>query len=327
MTDRLSLAVARGIVALPEGEVLVLGAVADSDLGALDKARTRLLWRYHDAHLALAARGWTSVRKPGGPADGVVVFAPRAREAQRAYLRLAREMTDGPIIVDGPKSHGIDALYREIRQRADVSEAWSKAHGKVFVVNGGDFSDWPEIHPAKGADGWWRAPGVFSADGIDKASAFLATELPLKLEGAVLDLGAGWGYLSRAILERDGVTALTLVENDETALRAAYRNVEDDRAAFVCADVRTWRPDQPVDHVVTNPPFHAGRASDPELGRAFILAAADMLKPKGQLWLVANRHLPYESTLEDAFRNVQTLTPNPSFKLFHATSPKPRRKG
>ena len=327
MTGRLSLAFERGIVALPEGEVLVIGAVADSDLAALDKSRTRILWRYHDAHLALANAGWNSVSKIGGPAGSVVVFAPRARDAQRAYLRLAREMTEGPIIVDGPKTHGIDSLYRELRDRADVSEAWSKSHGKVFTVSGGDFSDWPDVHPSRHPDGWWRAPGVFAADGIDKASALLAKELPRTLAGTVVDLGAGWGYLSRAILERDGVESLTLVENDKTALRAAQRNIDDDRAVFVCADARTWRPKTPVDHVVTNPPFHSGRAADPDLGRAFIRAAAEMLKPKGALWLVANRHLPYETTLEDAFRNVQTLTPNPSFKLFHATSPKPRRKG
>lgn len=327
MSGRLSLALERGVVSLSEGEVLVLGARADSDLAALDKDRTRVLWRYHDVHLALAAAGWNTVKKTGGPADNVIVFAPRARDDQRALVRLAREMTGGPIIVDGAKTDGIDALYRELRARAEVSESWSKAHGKVFTVTGGDFSDWPSVHPAQDADGWWRAPGVFSADGIDKASAFLSENLPGALSGRVADLGAGWGYLSKTILERDGVAALTLVENDETALRAAYRNIEDERAEFVNADATVWRPREPFDHVVTNPPFHVGRASEPDLGRAFIRSAAGMLTPKGQLWLVANRHLPYESTLEDAFRNVQTLTQNPSFKIFHATSPKSRRKG
>ena len=326
MSGRLSLALERGIVSLSEGETLVIGAMADSDLEGLDKAKTRVLWRYVDVHRDLSARGWNTVKKTGGPAENVIVFLPRAREAQRAYIRLAREITDGPIIVDGPKIHGIDALYRELRGRADVSEAWSKAHGKVFTISGGDFSDWPDIHPVQDPDGWWRAPGVFSADGIDKASAYLADHLPAHLSGSVVDLGAGWGFLSRAILDRTGVTALTLVENDDTALGAAYRNIDDSRATFVNADATTWRPDTPVDHVVTNPPFHQGRAADPSLGQAFIRAAAAMLKPKGQLWLVANRHLPYEKTLKDAFRTVELYAENPSFKIFHATSPK-RRKG
>ncbi|MEK6216791.1 MAG: class I SAM-dependent methyltransferase [Boseongicola sp.] len=51
------------------------------------------------------------------------------------------------------------------------------------------------------------------------------------------------------------------------------------------------------------------------------------MEPKGQLWLVANRHLPYENTLEDAFHTVQPLGQTSSFKLFRATSPTRRRIG
>ena len=219
------------------------------------------------------------------------------------------------------------AFYREVRKKSDVSDAWSKAHGKVFTVTNYDFGDWPVMDVEQGEDGWWRAPGVFSADGIDKASACLAESLPLSLSGAVVDLGSGWGYLSKAVLEREGVSQVHLIEDDLLAHLAGRWNLKGNHGAtHVHADARTWRPEAPVDHVVTNPPFHATRKADPELGRAFIRAAADMLKPKGSLWLVANRHLPYEATLEDAFHKVTPLAPNPSFKLFHATSPK-RRKG
>lgn len=328
MTGRLSIALERGVVALPEGDLLVIGATVESELDSLPMDRTRVLSRFADAHDALRDRGWDCVTEPPLQVDGAVLFLPRARDAQRAGLKLASRLTKGgPIIVDGAKTHGVDAFYREVRDRADVSEAWSKDHGKVFAVTGGQFNDWPRPDARLDADGWWRGPGVFSADGIDKASAMLADALPAQLSGTVIDLGAGWGFLSRAILGRDGVTALDLVENDRVALDAARRNIDDRRATFHWADALNWHPVAPADHVVTNPPFHAGRAADPELGRAFIRAAAEMLKPKGSLWLVANRHLPYESTLEDAFRNVEPLAPNPSFKLFHASSPRRSRKG
>lgn len=323
MAGRLSLALEKGIVTLSEGETLVIGATTDSDLGALDKTRTRLFARHANVHNALSHQGWTSVLEPEAAANAVV-FAPRERPAQRACLKLAREITTGPIIVDGSKTNGIDPLYRELRDRANVSEAWSKAHGKVFTVSEGSFEDWPDLQPARDADGWWRAPGVFSADGIDKASAFLAEMLPADLAGRVVDLGAGWGFLSKAILERSNVSSTDMVENDNVALDAAHRNVP--RATGHWADALVWQPENPVDHVVTNPPFHVGRAADPSLGQAFIRAAAAMLKPKGQLWLVANRHLPYENTLKDAFRTVELHAENPSFKIFHATSPN-RRKG
>ena len=72
------------------------------------------------------------------------------------------------------------------------------------------------------------------------------------------------------------------------------------------------------DAVVSNPPFHQGRADQPELGRAFITAAAKALLPDGQLWLVANRHLPYEATLAAHFAEVRTVTDEGGFKVIAA---------
>jgi 16S rRNA (guanine1207-N2)-methyltransferase len=77
-----------------------------------------------------------------------------------------------------------------------------------------------------------------------------------------------------------------------------------------------------LDTVVTNPPFHAGRAADPDLGRAFIAAAAAMLKPGGQLWLVANRHLPYETAMAAQFRSVEEVAGDARFKILQGKGPK-----
>jgi len=322
LDGRLSLGVEKGHVELPDGPILVIGADMNSDLAAFDRENTRLMARYRDVHDAMKAAGWASDPAPEGPFAGAVVFAPRSREAQRAALRTARERTAGPVIVDGPKTHGIDALYRELRGRAEVSSAWAKAHGKLFTVTGGDFSDWPAESPAQAADGWWRAPGVFSEGRIDRASAHLAELLPAALPGSVADLGAGWGYLSGAILAREGVETVHLVENDRVALEAARRNLDDGRAVFHWADATRWSAPALLDHVVTNPPFHAERKAEPELGRAFIRAAAAMLKPKGGLWLVANRHLPYEAALEGTFRELHEVGGDPGFKVIHATRPR-----
>ena len=337
MADRLSRALDTGAVALP-GPVLVLGATAESDLSALDPAATRIDARFADAHAAQARDGWSvapdvgshDAESPTADSDvaSVLVFAPRSRDAQRMLIRQARAATDGPIVVDGPKTHGIDALWRDLRQRADTSDAFAKAHGKTFTVAGGRFDDWPDRIATKGADGWWRVPGTFSADHVDPGSAALAEALPASLSGRGADLGAGWGYLSRAVLERDGVAALHMVENDAWALQGLRRNVDDPRATAHWADALTWRADAPLDFVVTNPPFHgAGRAADPALGRAFITAAAGLLSPKGALWLVANRHLPYESALSDAFAETDEIGGTSAFKILRGQRPKRRGRG
>ncbi len=75
---------------------------------------------------------------------------------------------------------------------------------------------------------------------------------------------------------------------------------------------------QRYDAIVSNPPFHQGRADLPELGRAFIASAADALLPDGRLLIVANRHLPYEATLDARFAEVRTLTMQEGFKVIEA---------
>jgi 16S rRNA (guanine1207-N2)-methyltransferase len=37
--------------------------------------------------------------------------------------------------------------------------------------------------------------------------------------------------------------------------------------------------------------------------------------------MVANRHLPYEATLNECFRNVDMIGGNGAFKVFHANRP------
>ena len=94
----------------------------------------------------------------------------------------------------------------------------------------------------------------------------------------------------------------------------------DPRARFHWADATRgkWGP---VDAVVMNPPFHTGRAADPALGVAFIRAAAAMLTPSGTLWMVANRHLPYEPVLAAAFREVEEIGGDSRFRLTRAARP------
>jgi 16S rRNA (guanine1207-N2)-methyltransferase len=171
------------------------------------------------------------------------------------------------------------------------------------------------------AEGFVTAEGVFSADGIDPASRLLADSLPDKLGAHLVDLGAGWGYLASRMLARESLRSLDLVEADHAALACARLNVTDPRARFHWADATTWRPASPVDGVVMNPPFHSGRAADPDLGRAFIASAAGMLSPQGRLWMVANRHLPYEASLTQHFAEVVELSGDNRFKILQAARP------
>ncbi|MCB1332291.1 MAG: class I SAM-dependent methyltransferase [Roseivivax sp.] len=326
---RVTFALDTGALTLPdEGIIAIFGASAEMDLSALDPARLHVIQPFRPDHDALTARGLRCGLAPEGPYAAAIVCVPRARDLAQAWIAAAAAACPGGLlIVDGAKTDGVDTLLKAMRQRTPIAGQVSKAHGRVFWLTAGtDFADWAARRRDVG-DGLVTAPGVFSADGPDAGSRALAQALPANLGGAVADLGAGWGYLSAQILKRPDVTALWLVEADANALDCARSNISGPRADFVWADATRWDAPQRLDAVVMNPPFHTGRAGDPDLGRAFIQTAARNLKPAGRLWMVANRHLPYEAALAAAFRTVTELPGTPGFKLLMAEQPtRPRRR-
>ncbi|QPM91103.1 class I SAM-dependent methyltransferase [Pseudooceanicola algae] len=328
--SRLPLALDEGGLVLPDGPVAVLAPRAGADLTALPKDRLRIVTGFYPDHAAFRASGHACALGPecAVKADGafaaVIVCLPRAKAQARGLIAAARTMTAGPVIVDGQKEDGIDSVFRDCRRRATVEGPVNKAHGRMFWMQDGDFADWAVAGPQEVVPGFTTLPGVFSADGVDPASALLAEALPA-LKGRVADLGAGWGWLSAAVLKASAVTRLDLVEADHSALACARRNVTDTRAAFHWADARDWQPETPLDAVVMNPPFHNSRAADPELGRDFIRAAARGLNGRGQLLLVANRHLPYEPLLDELFVDSGEFGGNRSFKLLRGLQPRGSR--
>lgn len=323
MSLRLTLALdGGGLVLPPDGRIAVLHPREGEDLDGLPRDRTVVVQPFHPDHAAFEGRGWTTeVAMPEGPLAAVVVAVPRAKALARDLVAQAAEAAP-LVIVDGAKSDGVDALMRDVRNRVPVGGPVIKAHGKLFwfAPQPGAFADWHASVQAP-VDGYQTAPGVFSADGIDPASRLLSDTLPVELGRQVVDLGAGWGYLAARVLERAAVERIDLVEADRAALDCARINVADQRARFHWADARDWAGQGRIDTVVMNPPFHTGREADIGLGRAFIAAAARLLLPAGQLWMVANRHLPYESALKQSFGEVREAAGDGRFKVFHAARP------
>lgn len=325
-SDRLTFALRDGVLSLPEtGDILVLRPRGDDSLAMLPKARLTVVQGFRPDYDAIAARGYAvfpTVPKPKRFA-AALVCVPRAKaEAQALIAEAVAAAPNGLIVVDGQKTDGIDSLLRDLRARVAVSDPVSKAHGKLFSFRAADdtFNDWAGV-PQVIEDGFQTRPGVFSADGPDAGSALLAAALPPKLPARIVDLGAGWGYLSRAILARPGVKELHLVEAEAAALECARQNIPDPRAQFHWADATSFTLDRGVDAVVCNPPFHTSRTPDPALGVAFLQAAARLLAPHGTLWLVANRHLPYDRTLASLFRDVEEIGTDARFRLTRAAKP------
>ena len=320
---RIELALDSGLWLLPErGDIAVFRPRAGDDLGALPKDRVVVLTGFKPDHDHFKALGYRT--ELPGQAAAALVCLPRSRAEAHALIAEATQLVapGGAIAIDGQKTDGVEGVLKDCRALgAELGEAMSKAHGRIAVtVADARYLAWAAQD--RQVEGYVTRPGVFSADGPDAGSVLLAGALPRDLPGRVGDLGAGWGYLSRAVLARPGVKHLDVVEAERVALDCAGRNLGGDaRVALHWADARGFKPARPWGAVVMNPPFHNGREADPALGAAFIRAAHGGLAPDGALWMVANRHLPYEPLLRSLFRQVEEVAGTGAFRVFRAAYP------
>jgi len=260
-----------------------------------------------------------------GSVEAVTIYAPPGVLERRYTLALALRALKpgGRLDVMAPKDKGGARLKKELTAfGVEVGES-AKAHHRRCVVIRPETLTGIDDAIAAGAprlvEGLeaWSQPGVFAWDRIDPGSLLLGRTLPT-LKGAGADLGCGYGALATVVLKSAAVTALRLVDLDGRAIAAARKNVDDPRATFEWADARTLEAAGDLDFVVTNPPFHDGGAEDKRLGQAFIQKAAAMLGKGGVLWMVANRHLPYEADLNAAFKRVTKVADAGGYKVFEA---------
>ena len=267
----------------------------------------------------------------------VLVLPPRQRDEARALFARALRHTapGGTVLASMPNAEGARSGEADLAKLAGTVQHLSKHKCRVFWSTpdaaGTDpalLAEWLALDaPRAIIDGYVSRPGLFAWDRIDRASALLAAHLPDDLHGCVADLGAGYGYLASQVIARcPQVSAIDLYEAEARALEPARLNLA--RAQRECgrelavsvqwSDVTRGLP-QRYDAIVSNPPFHQGRADLPQLGQAFITSAADALRPAGRLFIVANRHLPYEAVLASRFSEVRTLVVQEGFKVIEAS--------
>ncbi|UYN93218.1 MAG: class I SAM-dependent methyltransferase [Enhydrobacter sp.] len=258
----------------------------------------------------------------GAYEQGLVLLT---RHKEESFANIARGWAllapGGRLICAGANADGAATLEKNVGKAFGLAGSLPKFHGRVFWFDKGERAPpdhWRKLatlQPA-GDGSFVSQPGIFSWDRIDDGSALLAKHLPDDLAGHVADFGCGWGYLARAVLAgAPAIARIDLIDAEHRALEAARANVADPRASFHWLDLASEPAPATYDAIVCNPPFHAGRAAEPQLGQRVIEAAGRALKPGGRLYLVANRGLPYEPTLKRHFASFETLADNNKFRV------------
>lgn len=267
------------------------------------------------------------------PGDGlwplVLVLPGKSRDEALAAFATARDRLapGGRILAAMPNTAGAGRFEKELSHAAGNIESIQKNKCRAFHAvpnehsNAAVFDEWRHLGEIHKISGFSVQAGVFSSAHIDPGSQLLADHLPAHLHGQVADLGAGWGFLSDALLRRcPKIQRLDLFEADARALACARLNLagHDREIHHHWHDVTTGLPTGGYDAIVMNPPFHSGQATQVDLGRAFLKVAHSALKRGGKLCLVANRQLPYEAVLEANGMRWRKITEDRIYKILFA---------
>lgn len=146
--------------------------------------------------------------------------------------------------------------------------------------------------------------GIFCADRLDVGTRFFLQNLPTNTDGArVVDLGCGNGVVGTAVQAHDPDAEVVFTDESYQAVasaQATYRaNVREGMrtAEFLVGDGVAMLPPASVDLVLSNPPFHSHQATTDATALRMFAQSRKVLRPGGELWIVANRHMGYHTHL------------------------------
>ena len=161
---------------------------------------------------------------------------------------------------------------------------------------------------------------VFSSGALDMGTRLLLQSMQdLQPQRRAVDLCCGNGVIGLCAMARHPDLLIDFIDESSLAVASARNNVASlfperlKRCSFQQSDgFRHYRGDE-VQQILCNPPFHQGHVVDDHAGRRLLRQAATVLRPGGELWLVANRHLKYAATLQRHFHGVQQIAQNQKF--------------
>ncbi len=274
--------------------------------------------------------------------DCVILTAPKQQEEASGLLALALQTSRSWVIAVAANDAGGKRLPNMFAAYGLPYDSLAKHKCRIVWTESAPRTDTsllppqllhlsPRAIPLAG-ESWLTQPGLFGWNQIDAGSQLLLQTLQSSatpITGRVADLGCGYGYLSRHLLQQyPAITQLDALDVDSRAIHCTQHNIP---ASFhpkthtLWQDITTWHPSRHYDTIVMNPPFHQGKQEDITLGQAFIHKAWSALSPGGRLYWVANRHLPYEQLVPD----TQQLSAEGAFKILTTrkpTSPKATQK-
>lgn len=285
-----------------------------------------------------------SVSSPGaavGPVDSAMALSPPDRDLARRWLLEARAALalGGRLFLAGANAEGIRSVLSDAARLFGDPLREGYGQKQRFAIFAKDSArkpmpDWaakPGIAP-----GTWEPftvdtgdgpvqlvtqAGVFAGAKVDAGTRLLLNALPECMEGKVLDIGCGAGIIGVVAAIR-GAKAVDLTDANLLAVEAAAENIRRLDLATCHAftsDVFDSVGDTRYDLIVSNPPFHRGKAIDYTVADRLIAEAPAHLTRGGSLLIVANAFLAYGKRMERVFQRVEVVNATKQYHVLRGS--------
>ncbi len=281
--------------------------------------------------------GESPLDAPSGHYDVVIVHQQPSRALNEHWLRqgASRLSGEGHLLVAGATNEGIRVAASDLEGIcADVDIAGvARGHRVIagcrpLIRESGPLPVTEHMEDLNGANiRWTTVPGVFHADGVDRATRLLLETVVLPRKGRLLDLGCGAGVMGLSCAVRAPKSTVTMADDSVAAVNRARDGVERNglgNARVVLSDRICDLDGERFDVVLTNPPVHAGGSSDSRLPIRFVEDAARAIGRKGRLWLVTSPTVPVMKPMRELFTEVRIAADNGSFRVYDAIRRPPR---
>ncbi|MEN9939185.1 MAG: hypothetical protein RLZZ387_5764 [Chloroflexota bacterium] len=275
-----------------------------------------------------------------GTFDVVAIETPQSRPLARRWLVEAHALLrpGGSLYLAGPNDQGIQPLIGDAAALfGAAAQIGYGGRARVALAVRGDAPPSPVWASEPGiAPGTWHEmeveitgerlalrslPGIFSYNRLDDGTRLLLEAMPALVGLRVLDAGCGYGVIG-LVAARRGAATVDMVDASTLAVAAARANIrahDIQGAEAHASDALQAVVRRGYDLVLSNPPFHAGKAVDYDVAHVFIEQARALLPVGGRLVLVANRFIRYDDVMRGLFERVEILAQSKGFRVLAGT--------
>ncbi len=263
----------------------------------------------------------------------VLMRLPRSLDQLDEWAALiAAHAADDVVVVAGGRDKYMTPGMNEVLQRYFDNVSTGLGSQKSRVITAAS----PRREPAAAAQASWprrttdadfgleiRARGgVFAGGSVDIGTRALLSVLD-RVSGTqnqrIIDFGCGTGLLAVQVARLRPTAQVIATDQSFAAVCSARETVAAnalaDRISVVRDDGLSSQPDSSADLILFNPPFHSGAAVHASTSLRLFAEAARVLKPGGELWVVANRHLSYRPALRRMVGSTRVISQNPKFTV------------